>query len=113
MHSIFDRNSAAAFAEEVRLMKKLRPHQNVVLFLGVTLDPICIVTEYMLGGSLESLLKNDHMTFSIPALKRITAGIAAGMFHLHSENIVHRDLAARNVLVGEADTVKVSDFGMR
>jgi len=39
-------------------------------------------------------------------------GIAAGMSHLASENIVHRDLAARNVLLSKDLQAKICDFGM-
>lgn len=39
-------------------------------------------------------------------------GIAAGMLHLHIENVVHRDLAARNVLLNISYQPKISDFGM-
>jgi len=42
----------------------------------------------------------------------LVKGIAAGMHHLHRENIVHRDLAARNILLDELGTAKISDFGM-
>lgn len=35
-----------------------------------------------------------------------------GMAYLESKNCIHRDLAARNCLVGDNDSVKISDFGM-
>ena len=34
------------------------------------------------------------------------------MEYLESMKCIHRDLAARNCLVGEDDTIKISDFGM-
>ena len=34
-------------------------------------------------------------------------GIARGLYHLHSNNIVHRDLAARNVLVSQVTRLKL------
>lgn len=37
---------------------------------------------------------------------------AGGMRYLESKNCIHRDLAARNCLVGDDNSVKISDFGM-
>lgn len=67
---------------------------NVVLFLGITTppQPITIVTEYCANGSLYTLI---HSGAEIGEMlqKKILLGVARGMLHLHSENIIHRDLA--------------------
>ena len=42
---------------------------------------------------------------------KLINGIARGMLHLHSNNVIHRDLAARNILLSNRDP-KISDFGM-
>ena len=44
-------------------------------------------------------------------LVSMAAQVAAGVSHLHRENVVHRDLAARNVLVDEHYNLRVGDFG--
>lgn len=70
-----------------------------------------IVTEYLAGGSLESLLRSKEeipLSQQLKFLKNITAG----MLHLTLENIVHRDLAARNCFLTESREVKVGDFGL-
>ena len=66
------------FLDEAALMKTLRPHVNIVTFLGITLspDPICIVTEFLSQGSLHSYLKTRPLEGE--ALKKVVEGIAAG-----------------------------------
>jgi len=106
----FDTNVLNDFKREIALMMNLRPHNNVVLFFGITENPLCIVTEFCDGGSLYEYLtknKNPEPTF----LTEVIKGIAAGVLHLHSEGIVHRDLAARNILISK-QAAKVSDFGL-
>ncbi len=38
--------------------------------------------------------------------------VAAGLAHLHSQNIVHRDVALRNVLLRADGTAQVTDLGL-
>lgn len=42
----------------------------------------------------------------------LTKSFVLGMRYLESKNCIHRDLAARNCLIGNKNTVKISDFGM-
>jgi len=102
-----------AFRDEAKLMAALRPHVNVVQFLGITVSPapLCIVTEFLDQGSLFSYIHSDSKIDS-NILVNFVKGITAGMLHLHREGIVHRDLASRNILLGSGFQVKVSDFGM-
>jgi serine/threonine protein kinase len=62
----------------------LRPHPNVVLFLGVVQDPVCIVTEYMSKGSLDHILKSD-IPIGQSLMIKIMKDAASGLFHLHNE----------------------------
>lgn len=85
-------------------------------------DPLCIVTEFVDGGSLERLLRSQA-TLNWPMILHICQGICAGMYHLHEESILHRDLAARNVLLEPMTshgisssarwTAQITDFGAR
>jgi len=108
-----DEKQQKEFVAEAKVMKSLRNHPNVVLFIGVTRSPypLCIVTEFLEKGSLQDFL-SDHPNLELEIRMNIVRGIARGMLHLHSQNIVHRDLAARNILLTNTLEPKVSDFGM-
>eukprot|EP01119_Soliformovum_irregulare_P011622 TRINITY_DN2934_c0_g1_i2.p3 TRINITY_DN2934_c0_g1~~TRINITY_DN2934_c0_g1_i2.p3 ORF type:complete len:268 (+),score=58.22 TRINITY_DN2934_c0_g1_i2:1173-1976(+) len=108
-----DEKAFQDFKSEAKLLSMLRPHPNVVLLLGITVPPgpLCIITEFCAGGSLESVLSSDA-PISIEQQKKWCFGIAKGILHLHEEGIIHRDLAVRNVLLTENLEVKVADFGL-
>ncbi|PSS29541.1 Serine/threonine-protein kinase [Actinidia chinensis var. chinensis] len=101
------------FAQEVFIMRKVR-HKNVVQFIGACTKPpsLCIVTEYMSGGSVYDYLHKQKGTFKLPSLLRVAIDISKGMSYLHQNNIIHRDLKAANLLMDENEVVKVADFGV-
>ncbi|XXG71783.1 hypothetical protein AAC387_Pa07g1029 [Persea americana] len=101
------------FAQEVYIMRKVR-HKNVVQFIGAcTRAPsLCIVTEYMSGGSVYDFLHKQKGTFKLPSLLRVAIDVSKGMNYLHQNNIIHRDLKAANLLMDENEVVKVADFGV-
>jgi serine/threonine protein kinase len=78
----------------------------------MAINPLCIITEFLEGGSLYGVLHSNAVIEYSMTLEW-AKGIAAGMLHLHREKIIHRDLAARNILLGRGNIVKISDFGMR
>nr|XP_043615888.1 serine/threonine-protein kinase STY46-like [Erigeron canadensis] len=101
------------FAQEVYIMRKIR-HKNVVQFIGACTKPssLCIVTEFMSGGSVYDYLHKRKGTFKLPILIKVAIDISRGMNYLHQNNIIHRDLKAANLLMDENDVVKVADFGV-
>ncbi|KAM1006905.1 hypothetical protein EV1_003546 [Malus domestica] len=101
------------FAQEVYIMRKVR-HKNVVQFIGAcTKHPsLCIVTEYMSGGSVYDYLHKQKGVFKLPSLLKVAIDVSKGMTYLHQNNIIHRDLKAANLLMDENEVVKVADFGV-
>nr|XP_018678719.1 PREDICTED: serine/threonine-protein kinase STY46-like isoform X4 [Musa acuminata subsp. malaccensis] len=111
------------FAQEVFIMRKVR-HKNVVQFIGACTKPpsLCIVTEFMSGGSVYDFLHKQKGVFKLPALLRVAIDVSKGMNYLHQNNIIHRDLKAANLLMDENEAsdfstfyqlvVKVADFGV-
>lgn len=43
--------SQADFESEAELLMRLRPHENIVAFYGIVLDPLSIVTGYQPNGT--------------------------------------------------------------
>ncbi|KAM3344257.1 serine/threonine-protein kinase STY46 isoform X1 [Capsicum galapagoense] len=101
------------FAQEVYIMRKVR-HKNVVQFIGACTKPpnLCIVTEYMSGGSVYDYLHKQKGSFKLPTLLKVAIDVSKGMNYLHQNNIIHRDLKAANLLMDENEVVKVADFGV-
>jgi len=110
-----DEDSLADFKQEVEIMSKLR-HPNVVLFMGVCLQPgnCLMVTEYMPKGSVYDLLHDEHSELSFMRRMKMAKDAALGMNWLHQSKpiFIHRDLKTQNLLVDENWNVKVGDFGL-
>ncbi|XP_057732669.1 serine/threonine-protein kinase STY46-like isoform X1 [Arachis stenosperma] len=111
------------FVQEVYIMRKVR-HKNVVQFIGACTKPprLCIVTEFMSGGSVYDYLHKRKGSFKFPTLLKVAIDVAKGMNYLHQHEIIHRDLKAANLLMDENGVrcfvqpafciVKVADFGV-
>lgn len=101
------------FLTEASIMKSLH-HKNLVTLYAICSkeDPIYIIQEYALNGSLLKYLTDNRNMKSFETLKEISAQIASGMSYIESQNLIHRDLAARNVLLSENDVPKICDFGL-
>lgn len=108
-----DTDMQREFAQEVFIMRKVR-HKNVVQFIGACTKPpkLCIVTEYMSGGSVYDYLHKHKGAFKLPSLLKVAIDVSKGMNYLHQNNIIHRDLKAANLLMDENEVVKVADFGV-
>ncbi|GAV72658.1 ACT domain-containing protein/Pkinase_Tyr domain-containing protein [Cephalotus follicularis] len=101
------------FAQEVAILREVR-HENVVRFIGAcTKSPnLCIVTEYMPGGSLYDYLHKNANVLKLSQLLKFAIDVSKGMEYLHQNNIIHRDLKTANLLMDTHNVVKVADFGV-
>lgn len=95
-------------------------HPNVVLFMGVCLEPACMVTEWCSRGSVYDILvkarKNPALGAQLDWPRRLSMALdaAKGMLQLHSHrpHILHRDLKSPNLVVDRHWHVKVTDFNL-
>jgi len=102
--------------DEGERLSQIPPHDNVVTFYGVCAEPMGVVLQFCAKGALlDKLYGSDSSKFyefSLAELQALTLGIAAGLKHLHSVQVIHRDVATRNVLIDENGVAKLTDFGM-
>ena len=100
-----------AYSKEIELMSDLS-HQHIVKYLGTeTVDgTFNILMEYVPGGSLAAIIK-QYGGLGESVLRKYTRQILLGLEYLHGHGIVHRDIKGGNILVDNAGTIKLADFG--
>jgi serine/threonine-protein kinase len=70
-----------------------------------------IVTEYLAGGSLRSILdQGTHLTQSQALLVGLEATRA--LDYAHRRGFVHRDVKPANILFGDDTRLRIADFGL-
>ncbi|KAM7047001.1 serine/threonine-protein kinase TNNI3K isoform 3-T3 [Acridotheres tristis] len=103
------------FCREVSILCRLN-HPCVIQFVGACLDDpsqFAIVTQYISGGSLFSLLHEQKRILDLHSKLIIAVDVAKGMEYLHNltQPIIHRDLNSHNILLYEDGHAVVADFG--
>jgi serine/threonine protein kinase len=99
------------FQREVTIMSKVKSNY-IVEFLGASFEkPLCLVMEYMPGGTLDKYLQAPgDITWKIRY--QIAIDIGKGIEYLHGQGVIHCDLKSPNVLLTADKRAKLSDFGI-
>jgi len=111
-HVASDERVIKRFIQELRYARRIT-HENVIRiydFLTIG-SSYAISMEYFPSQSLMAELKRGG---TLPPTRAYTIlrGICRGMSVAHRAGIIHRDLKPANVLLGEAELVKIVDFGV-
>lgn len=111
-------NVFADFRREVWLMSGLQ-NDNLVVLKAITMEPFCMILEFMERGSLYHFLKDPSNAVDWEIRLLFAQDVAHAMNFLHSlvPPIVHRDLKSPNILLTRDENegrlkAKVSDFGL-
>ena len=71
---------------------------------------IYVVTEFIEGKTLSQWM-NDNPKPDIETVRGIIEQVAKGLRAFHRKEMVHQDLRPDNIMIDEAGTVKIIDFG--
>lgn len=103
---------ANRFEREIKIAKSLH-HQYIVPFydFGKTQNKPYIVLKYMIGGSLNDIIKSGA-SLSLSRVAKWVTQISQALDYAHSKGIIHRDLKPGNVLIDENNDASLTDFGI-
>ena len=101
------------FQNEIRAAGRLT-HPNIVVIHDAGVDAegglFYITMEFVQGRSLARMIE-EKQAFPVPRVLRIMEQACRALDYAHRSHIVHRDIKPANLLMGELDTVKLTDFG--
>lgn len=76
-------------------------------------DNLHLVMEYIDGGDLFTLKKNNNRGFNLKAAQFYVAEVLLGIQYLHEQmDIIYRDLKLENIMLSKNGHVKLIDFGL-
>jgi eukaryotic-like serine/threonine-protein kinase len=99
------------FAHEARAAGEVRHRYLVpILDAGEADSRSYLAVEFVRGPSLERRLADGPL--ALPEVVRLVAHLGAALDALHRAGLVHRDVKPGNVMVDEAGTALLTDFGL-
>ncbi|TMW63508.1 hypothetical protein Poli38472_002449 [Pythium oligandrum] len=97
---------------EVQILHRLHSRYVLKFFNWYeSQNHIWIIFEYCIGGDLLNLITQDRQ-LPEPTVKAFGWELMAGLQYLHSNGILFCDLKPANVLIDEAGSLKLADFGL-
>ena len=100
------------FEREASIAQRLtHPHVVPVLDTGEHEGLPYLAQRLITGGSLDDKLERDGV-LDLDVAIRICTEVASGLDALHAAGLFHRDVKPANILLDEAETAYITDFGL-
>ncbi|KAF0558611.1 kinase-like protein [Gigaspora margarita] len=101
------------FINELKLLRNICHHPNIIMFYGVTKDSngyYTMILQYADEGTLREYLKANFIRLQWSDKRRIAREITRGLLFLHDNNIIHEDFHSKNILIHQKKSI-IADFG--
>ncbi|NXW90021.1 CDK3 kinase, partial [Alopecoenas beccarii] len=98
---------------EISLLKELK-HPNIVRLLDVihSQKKLYLVFEYLNQDLRRYMDSSQTGELPLSMVKNYLFQLLQGVSFCHSHRVIHRDLKPQNLLINEAGTIKLADFGL-
>jgi len=100
---------------EAQAMGRLGDHPHIVTIhdIGEDNGQPFIVSQYMAGGSVEDLLREQEAhRLPLDGALALASQVSQGLAHVHSQGVIHRDIKPGNIWLTKEGTAKLGDFGL-
>uniref|UniRef100_A0A7S1H5N4 Protein kinase domain-containing protein n=2 Tax=Hemiselmis andersenii TaxID=464988 RepID=A0A7S1H5N4_HEMAN len=112
-----DRTGAKRLLRELRFLRELRGHSNVVSLVDLfvrgsserQLD--CYIVTDLMEADMEQIIKSSQ-SLSTEHVRCLLYQTLNGLRHMHRHGIVHRDLKPANLVVDSQCRLKICDLGL-
>ncbi len=109
---LMDEGIQDRFKREARTAASLsHPHIIPVYSVREAKDLVYFVMKFVLGRSLESVVK-DIGALPIPMVQTVLTQAGGALGYAHRHGVVHRDVKPGNIMLDEEGWVVVADFGI-
>ncbi|KAF0530140.1 kinase-like protein [Gigaspora margarita] len=102
------------FIHELKLLRRVSFHPNVISFYGVTKENnghYYMILQYADDGNLREYLMANSTKLQWTDKLHVAKEIAHGLLFLHDNNNIHRDLHSKNILIHKSQPM-ITDFGL-
>ncbi|RHZ88442.1 hypothetical protein Glove_22g162 [Diversispora epigaea] len=110
-----EREVMDGFAKELKMLRKVDYHPNILRFFGVSQDLSSqrhlLVLEYADGGTLRQYLQQNHHLLTWKDKISLGQQVVSGVACLHDNEIPLKELNANNILVKDG-AIKIYNIGL-